>query len=57
MVPNQEKKKEIIMQTVFVPIVKQTLILKMVEKKTFFMKPKHQCDSSQWVERAYDAQT
>ena len=28
-----------------------------MEKKAFFMKPKHQCHLSQWVERASGAQT
>ena len=41
---------------VFVQIDKQTLILKMIEKKVFFMKPKHQY-LSQWRDCIYDAQS
>ena len=37
----------------FIPIEGQTLILKMVEKGIFFMKPKHQYHLSQWREHVY----
>ena len=50
-------RKEISYESMFVQIDRRSLILKMVESKTFFMKLKHQCHLSEWVERAYGAQT
>ena len=35
----------------------RTLILKMVERKAFLMKPKHQCHLSKWGECVYIAQS
>ena len=41
------KRKEITMQIMFIPIKIRTLILKMVEREVFSMKPKHQYHLSQ----------
>ena len=47
------KERRLLCESVFVPIGKQTLILKMVERKAFLMKPKQQCHSSQLGESVY----
>ena len=44
------KEGRLLCESVFVPVGKQTLILKMVERKAFLMKLMHQCHSSQWEE-------
>ena len=52
------KRKEIITYIKFVPIERWTSILrKMIEKKTFLMKPKHHYHLSQWGECVYNAQS
>ena len=46
------KERRLPREFVFVPIGKQTLLVKMVVRKDFLMKPKQQCHSSQlgdWV--------
>ena len=41
----------------FALIEKLTLTLKMMEREAFLMKPKHQCNLSQWGEWVYGAQS
>ena len=50
------KESRLLCESVFVPISKQILILKMVERRAFILKPKHQCHSSQWREWVCGAQ-
>ena len=57
MAPIMKKKKRLLCESMFVPIDRQTLILKMMEREAFFMKLKFQCQLSQWVERAYGTQS
>ena len=47
------KEKRLLYESVFVPTGKQILILKMVVRKAFLMKPKQQCHSSQVGEWVY----
>ena len=49
------KKKEILCKSMFIPIERQTSILKIVEKQIFLVKPKHQNHLSQWGESDYGA--
>ena len=51
------KRKEIISLIVFIPIERETLILKMVKREVFLMRPKHQCHLSQLGEWVYDSQS
>ena len=51
------KRKEIIMWINIYPIERLTLILKIVQKEVFPMKPKHQYRLSQWGECIYGAQS
>ena len=37
------KRKEIIIESMFIPTERRTLIEKIAEKQVFLMKPKHQC--------------
>ena len=57
MVPNREKKKRLLCESIFVPNKKWTLTLKIMEREPFFMKPKHQCHLSQCWEWVYNAQS
>ena len=41
----------------FIPIERRTLVLKMVIRVVFLMKPKHQSHLSQWGECVYSAQS
>ena len=49
------KEKRLLCESAFIPNDKWTLILKNGGKKSFLMKPKHQCHLSQWVEWVYGA--
>ena len=51
------KEKRLLRESVFIPIENLTLILKMVEKDVFLVKPKLQYHLSQWREYAYGAQS
>ena len=44
-------------ESMFIPIERRTLILKMVEREDFLMKPKHQNRLSQHGECVYSAQS
>ena len=57
MVPNQEKKRRLLCEPMFILIKKRTLILKMVESEVFHVKPKHQNRLSQQEECVYSAQS
>ena len=50
------KERRLLCESVFAQINGQTLILKMVERKVFLMKPKHQHHLSQWGDRVYGTQ-
>ena len=41
-VANHEKKKRLLHESIFIPINRRTLIVKMVVSVVFLMKPKHQ---------------
>ena len=51
------KEKRLLCESMFIPIKILTLILKLVEKEVFPMKPKHQYCLSQWVECVYAAKS
>ena len=51
------KRNMIIMWIRVIPINRWTLILKLIDREAFLMKPKHQCHLSQWVEWAYGTQS
>ena len=57
MMPNHEKKRRLLCESMFILIEKRTSILKMVEKQVFLMKPKHQNHLSQQGECDYGAQS
>ena len=42
LLPNVQKKRRLLCESVFVQIDKRTLIQKMVEREVFLMKPMHQ---------------
>ena len=49
------KERRLLCKSTFIPTEKQTLVLKMVEKDVFPLKPKLQYHLSQWVECVYIA--
>ena len=51
------KERGLLCKPVFNPIEKQTLILKMVERNVFLMKPMHHYHLSQWGEFVCGAQS
>ena len=51
------KKRRLLCESVFVPIGKWTLTLKMMEKEACPMKPKRKCHLSQWKKWVYGAQS
>ena len=51
------KERRLLCESVFIPIKKWTLILKMVEIEVLHMKPRHQYHLSQWGEWTYGAQS
>ena len=51
------KERRLLCESVFIPIEKWTLILKMVEREVFLMKPRHQYHLSQWEEWICGAQS
>ena len=56
-VSNHKKKKRLLCESMFVQIDRWTLILKMVEREVFHMKPKHQYHLSQLGQYVYGAQS
>ena len=50
------KRKELLCESAFIQFDERTLILTMVERKVFLMKPKCQYNLSQWGECVYGAQ-
>ena len=57
MMPNHEKKRWLLSESMFVLIEMRTSILKLVRREAFLMKPKHQYHKSQRGEWVYDAQS
>ena len=55
--PKNEKKERLLHESMFVPIKRRTLILKMVESEGFLLKPKHQNRLSQQGDCVYSAQS
>ena len=55
MVPNHEKKKKLLCESMSIPIERQTPIIKMVEREVFLMKPNHQYHLSHRGECVCDA--
>ena len=53
--PQSRKERRLLCESVFVQIDRHTLILKMVEKDGFFIKPKHQYHLYHQGECVYDA--
>ena len=51
------KEKRLLCESMFVLIDRQTLIQKMVGKKAFLLKPKHQCHLSQIGEWVYGSES
>ena len=51
------KEGRLLCESVFVQIDKWTLSQKMMERKAFVLKPKHQYHLSQWGEWVYNAQS
>ena len=56
MIPNHEEKR-LLCESMVIPIERRTLILKLVIRKAFIMKPKHQHHLSHRGECVYDAQS
>ena len=51
------KERRLLSESMFVLIDKRTLSLKMMERKVFLVKPKHQCHLSQWGKWVYGTQS
>ena len=51
------KEKRLLCESMFIPIEKCTIILKMVEREVFHMKTRHQYHLLQWGEWIYGAQS
>ena len=51
------KERRLLCESVFIQIEKWNLILKMVEREVFLMKPRHQYHLSQWGEWTYGGQS
>ena len=51
------KEKRLLCESMYIPIERQTWILKMIERKVFLTKQKHQNHLLQQVERVYGAQS
>ena len=51
------KQRKLLYESMFILIERWALTLKMVERKVFLMKPKHQNHLSQWRDCVYDAQS
>ena len=55
MMPNHEKKRRLLHESMFIPIERRTSILKVVEIEVSLSKPKHQDHLSQWGECVHSA--